>query len=422
MKHILFLICLCFCGNSISAQSYQYVDKQRLDSIIFFNVFDTATSPVPHYKLVFAYDSTQLSTNYSTYSYETLTDEWFISDSTVYSYNNNGQIAGLLMYMSFLDAITQQVSLKVIEKKDYFYDTTGILKMINKYWWNQDLNQLQYERTEAFTYNAAGNKTLWELKNWDSINGIWHDYVKFSYSYDTLNQQLVKEQAFSWNNYLGPWQWEEYCYIDFEYDSTSNKINAYTFNKSYPAFQWELVANREIFLNVSSNTTHSIYYSKNYDNGNLEPSMKEDFNYDYNYPHSDLIVPTFEFRFPNMFHTSEFGYMITECTSSFYFNQQFIPQSTGIYYYSTHVDSVPLPAPIASLAVFPNPARDYITFNSDAFDSPAQIFIYDITGKQRMSLELYGKNRIPLEGISRGMYFYTVTDGKRIWKGKFIVL
>lgn len=73
---------------------------------------------------------------------------------------------------------------------------------------------------------------------------------------------------------------------------------------------------------------------------------------------------------------------------------------------------------INGIAVYPNPARDYVTFGtSELVESVA---LYDVTGKRVMSTEI-SDNRISVAGLTDGVYFARLyREGKQVGIAKIV--
>ena len=70
------------------------------------------------------------------------------------------------------------------------------------------------------------------------------------------------------------------------------------------------------------------------------------------------------------------------------------------------------------VAVYPNPARDYVTFGtSELVESVA---LYDVTGKCVLSTEI-SNNRISVAGLTDGVYFARLyREGKQVGVAKIV--
>lgn len=71
--------------------------------------------------------------------------------------------------------------------------------------------------------------------------------------------------------------------------------------------------------------------------------------------------------------------------------------------------------------IYPNPVTDQAFFNINTQNGPAELHIYDGTGKQIKTQELTSsRSSINMHQYPAGMYFYTITQQGMIQKGKFV--
>jgi hypothetical protein len=90
-----------------------------------------------------------------------------------------------------------------------------------------------------------------------------------------------------------------------------------------------------------------------------------------------------------------------------------------VYFYNEHYPTHAHGSeagPIAS--VFPNPASEYITVNF-AGEYPQITFeLYDATGRRVILRQLENGERVNLEGIQNGIYFYKISAEDQVHAGK----
>jgi hypothetical protein len=87
------------------------------------------------------------------------------------------------------------------------------------------------------------------------------------------------------------------------------------------------------------------------------------------------------------------------------------------------VNSTEAAIPQVEWQVFPNPARDYFTFNLlDYYPRNAYLELYNAMGQRVKSERVYaGWNRIGVENLPSGVYSYRFHDnGKRLGAGKVV--
>lgn len=78
----------------------------------------------------------------------------------------------------------------------------------------------------------------------------------------------------------------------------------------------------------------------------------------------------------------------------------------------------------AEVTVYPNPAKDKLRVDlPDVLSAPSSSFrLYTVLGETMIQTTLVpGTNEINLEGIARGVYFYTAETNKTISSGKLVV-
>ena len=150
-----------------------------------------------------------------------------------------------------------------------------------------------------------------------------------------------------------------------------------------------------------------------------EIESKVDYNYNNAIDYSDLIIPSDLYWNNNLY----FKHMFMSYIWSFWDNSGnlFYPVFQGNFYYSEH-DPYGLPDfPGTSISVYPNPANDYIIV--DGYDETDEsIFqIYDVNGRLRSVCNISLSNRIPLNNLNNGIYFYKIISAKINYSGKIII-
>ena len=95
------------------------------------------------------------------------------------------------------------------------------------------------------------------------------------------------------------------------------------------------------------------------------------------------------------------------------FQYYIVPRSTGDFLTSAIAEYE-----INGIAVYPNPARDYVTFStSELVESVA---LYDVTGKRVLSAEI-SDNRVSVSGLTDGVYFARLySQGKQVGIAKIV--
>ena len=118
-------------------------------------------------------------------------------------------------------------------------------------------------------------------------------------------------------------------------------------------------------------------------------------------------------------------------------SQTFTPTSSGLYAvvlednwcldtsacYSVILDRIDQ-AFDASIAIYPNPAKDYLTIETDDILSDAEILIIDLNGQTlfRQSVSQISKKHVFLPALVPGMYFIRISDREKTSIKKIMIL
>ena len=95
------------------------------------------------------------------------------------------------------------------------------------------------------------------------------------------------------------------------------------------------------------------------------------------------------------------------------FQYYIVPRSTSDFLTSAITEYE-----INGIAVYPNPARDYVTFSTSEFVE--SVALYDVTGKRVLSAEI-SDNRVSVAGLTDGVYFVRLySQGKQVGIAKIV--
>jgi hypothetical protein len=85
----------------------------------------------------------------------------------------------------------------------------------------------------------------------------------------------------------------------------------------------------------------------------------------------------------------------------------------------------PLSTPLVNSSptrVFPNPANDLVSIQSEVFKTDATYALYDVSGKLIKSGRLQqGTTQIPVRDVNSGVYFIVLQDGSKKKVEKLII-
>jgi len=394
------------------SQNHMLVHKERLDSLVLYHQHSCVNFTVPYWVMKFVYDSSHINTHVITAGYDEQNDEWLNNDSIIYTYIN-GKIVESHTYLWAKDS-TNIIMPRIYTKSEFFYNNLDLLEKEIKYC---SFNGLYPDScyTDFYTYDSFGNVVLMQIKGWSGYH--WYDYVKFEYIFDSLGQYKVMDRAYSSNNSY----WNMYYYIEYFYDQAANTQIGNIYNKELPDLQWGLVHSYVKQYDVHSNVISALRLNKNYDTGQMYPNTKNEYIYDYNYEKNDLILPAFDIKFPFISDFPEFYHKITEAHILFPDSTQWYLHGKIIFYYSSHTDSFLLANNNYAIQVYPNPASEFIYISTNDSKNHSTLEIFNTFGTPIMTDSFKGSMQIPLYGLSKGIYFYKINNGKQTATGKFIV-
>lgn len=101
-------------------------------------------------------------------------------------------------------------------------------------------------------------------------------------------------------------------------------------------------------------------------------------------------------------------------------NSQLETTEKYTFYYSSKTTTA-LPEPEArKTIVFPNPATDFVEFETDNISIPISVELYDLQGRKVISKLLPTNNQISIGHLIRGIYVYRLIQGSDVKQGKII--
>ncbi|MFK8039235.1 MAG: T9SS type A sorting domain-containing protein [Crocinitomicaceae bacterium] len=76
-----------------------------------------------------------------------------------------------------------------------------------------------------------------------------------------------------------------------------------------------------------------------------------------------------------------------------------------------------------TIDIFPNPAQNILNIQAENISNLGSILIYDISGKEVLSSEFKnGNNKLNVEALTSGIYFYTIRNGKNTIETKKLLI
>jgi len=313
--------------------------------------------------------------------WDSLGSQWLVVMQIDMTYDGGNLVEGL-MYRWDEDS----AKLVLWSKDEYIY-VDGKLTTVNDYY--LDEGDWVLTSITTYTYDGQGNMTLELTQTEDMFTQEWTDYSKFIWTYDANNRTISEE------------------YWDSE-------LNMQT-------FQFEIVRKWKYLYtwDEDGNMIEEVEQSWDKDAEAWQDDGKSVWFFNKSYTIMDLNVPYFWYPGNtqgdgsySMFHhmpVSETGYK--------YINGQWVESSRRTAYFSESGSGGPTgieDVNKAPVSVFPNPASEFITFSWDEKYTRLDLEIYDLTGKRVISRSIENNAAIRLDGLSKGVYLYKLSNSTHL--------
>ena len=146
---------------------------------------------------------------------------------------------------------------------------------------------------------------------------------------------------------------------------------------------------------------------------------KYEFTYNNSYSFSDLILP---FIFIQDGGSKYYNHMLIDV--EFYswdgISNSWVIMSKDTHSYSEQNVNFICEIDVAEYNIYPNPCSNYVSFNTSEHHGKIILELFDIQGRKVISKEIRDSDKLNMEGLNRGIYFYNlIINGKRM-NGKLI--
>ena len=367
---------------------------------------------------------------------------WVLENKSEYTYDNYERLVLKIIY-----GFNDWEEFVVILKEEHTFDNDGNLLLYKTYLWDHNLNQLIFRWKKEYTYDNNSNITQYIYSDIS-----YSEQTMYEYTYDTNNN--MTQEIHSWYNM--PWnpnQWENEGKRNYSDDENNNntQLTEYFWDEeindwvkynitdyTYDPYQNLTLVNGYDIWGESSLEYQIEYIFDSYGNkiqitdywwedGELYESGKTENTYDNSFSYLDLILPPLApgRGFPNINDELSrlFNHMLLN-TSTYRGN---IEEDDGWelirdfnYYYSEQVVSSVYENSVSELNVYPNPFSEYVTFNIPENHNQNPLELFDMQGRMIMSLQIKSDEKVNMQGLNQGVYFYNLLiDGEKVM-GKLI--
>jgi hypothetical protein len=377
LKRLTLTLLSVFSLNVNYGQDYQArsVSPQGPDSILNESWLEIESKWFTEGKTIFKYDSVQNTKISLSSRWDELSSAWIFTSKSFFYYDRNGKDS-LEIYSDWYNPTKMWIERN---KTVYKYDGHGNnIQIANQHFDEELKDWVDFDKKDIY-YDNNGNDTLDLRYNW-SVQSGWTTSYKSTYIYDEHGNNIV--------SYLYSWdqtdfnKWLLYSKVEQSFDLNGNMIRSMPYNWDLSSGQWlppqykyECVYDGKGNLITDSS---SVWDSQ--DAGHWISTMKNE--YEYNDEASLTRLLTF---------TSD-GL------------DSWIIINRSVYYYpGQHVTDVP-GVPDHKIMVYPNPSREFVSFNLPDISVSAYVEIWDLEGRKLLD-QILPENRIlNISGLAKGMY------------------
>ena len=163
-----------------------------------------------------------------------------------------------------------------VSKSETDFYASGKTKMTASWGWDSNTNDWRGSSKNEYTYNTAGQTTLWVISQW--YNGVWAGESRYTYTYDERGNKtasIYEVYDLSASKWVGSSKYE------YAYDNKDRPTDQayYTWNTS--ANDW-VGANRNVYAYDANGNTILEHYYKSMVNGEWQNGWRKEYAFDAN--------------------------------------------------------------------------------------------------------------------------------------------
>ncbi|MBK9107062.1 MAG: T9SS type A sorting domain-containing protein [Saprospiraceae bacterium] len=274
------------------------------------------------------------------------------------------------------DAIKKKWAKEILTENEYNAKSQIITTTYSR--WNQQFNNYFFETREEWTYHPNGKQFEFISSNWDDVSADWIYSNKFSDLYDASGKLILFQQHV--------------------YDGTS----------------WIPNSKTEITYDPNNNPVRNVNSLWNETLNRWELFFKWENEYDNLFSFQDILIPNPE----DEGRQREFNHMLLRTNYFGYNAGNPVNDAFETYFYSD-VQTVGTNNSTASeIWVYPNPAQDVLYIRNYPEPSNIHFKLLSADGVELINKTQTSNAFILPDDLVRGIYFYTITDQKKIHTGK----
>lgn len=338
-------------------------------------------------KTKFIYDSHGNNTLKTVYALSRNSNQWTEDDKFEYGYDGNGNLIREIYYVMSGNQWGSEY------KNEYTYDAREKnTSMTVSYYFSDQWN---YGNKDTYTFDNNGNNIIDSLYSWNSTSSRWDASAIHEYTYDSKGNKTM-ESDFTWNANLGEWLTGSKSEREYTYDAGGKIILEILSSWDNNNNQWIHSSKFENTYDSNGNEITQIFYTWSQLSSQWTNLTKYEYTYDTEGNNLSGTLYTWSGA-----------------------NNQWAPANKDIYHYISGITFVSTMTD-KDILVYPNPASDFIVFVVADDSKPVTAEISDMQGKIILGQNLSVNNKVSVRDLNKGVYFYKIERGNKVYSGKII--
>ena len=319
------------------------------------------------------------------YGWSQSDSKWMGAYRAELTYNASGnQVQIIIHYMAYITSLEAG-------KLEITKDSKGNVIQSISYQMDKDSPLFVPTSRNEYAFDSKNHLLQNIYSGWDKTTNQWLGIGKEVYSYNSKGNQ-TQSVTYSWYENINNWDAYSGWINQYVYDSKGNETQKIVYRLLYPGinegeYSEQFEKYESAWDSQGNNIEHVKYRWDALDNA-WEFMEKNAYTYDWN---GNLKKRIFTNR-----------------------TLLFLDQTTWYYSEVKTPDTEPL-------KTFPNPASAYIFFNLDDIFEPASFELFDVQGEKVISQVFPFNRKVQVSQLRSGMYFYSIQQNDKIYKGKVMI-
>ena len=383
----------------------------KIDSVVTKSVVPESGELQNDTKDEYLYDSEARNSAWLNSEWNATTNEWKIWSKTEMDFNANGMVEKMHIYESY-ETGTEPALVTTVNA---FYDAAGQLDSV-QHWYASGPDAWVLEARQHYFYNNSGRLT--EMRIWALEEDEGEEYIsamRFVFSYTNAGRMETSSMYFLFDE-------EEMLFFKTEYNYDNSGRLSHTEDWSLSLMSVELEKNyRTDFEYNAAGDVLTDTWSEWDPSGQTWVALETD-----NYTYHDFDAANNHFSSYMLFfgiieEIPVSGKAVKEIETMEWNEGTAKLSSKTTFYYSGGTNTFAENLNKAEFSVYPNPAREHVTFKWNENLSSLSLEIYQVTGSRIFEKQISSGIPVSVNEIDNGIYFFRLNNGKQtVYSGKLI--